>query len=70
MSLLVVPIFVVSLALGVETWTWRIAFAIATIVAFRMMGPAWVAVPVVLIIGIGLKNSLDNLKGSSMPPIR
>ena len=69
MSLLVIPIFVVSIALGVDTWRWRIILVAATGLAFWFMGPAWVAVPVTFIIGIGFKNSLDGLRGSSMPKI-
>jgi hypothetical protein len=69
MSLLVLPIFVTSLALGVDTWRWRIIFAVATLLSMRFLGPAWVAVPVTLIVGIAFKNSLDGMRGSSMPRI-
>jgi len=66
MGLLVLPIFAVFIATGVESWRWRIIFSLSVLIALKFLGPAWVAVPVALIIGIAFRNSLDNIRGSSV----
>ena len=63
---LVIPLFIMALIMGVQTWLWRIVFAACAVVAWTFMGPAWVAVPVALIIGIALKNSLYRITGSKV----
>jgi len=64
--LLVIPLFIMALIMGVDSWLWRVVFAAAALVAWRFLGPAWVAVPVALILGIALKNSLYRITGSKV----
>jgi len=63
---LVVPMFIIALLMGVQTWLWRIVFSALVLLAWRFLGPAWVAVPVALIIAIALKNSLYKIGGSKV----
>ena len=63
---LVIPLFIMALIMGVDSWVWRFVFAAAVVAAWRFLGPAWVAVPVVLIIGIWLKNRLYRVTGSKV----
>jgi hypothetical protein len=63
---LVIPLFIISLIMGVESWLWRVVFAAAAVVAWRFLGPAWIAVPVALIIGIWLKHRLYRVSGSKV----
>ena len=63
---LVIPLFITALIMGVDSWVWRIVFAAVVLVAWRFLGPAWVAVPVALIIGIWLKHRLYRVTGSKV----
>ncbi len=63
---LVIPLFIMALLMGVESWLWRVVFAALVVVAWRFLGPAWIAVPVALILGIGLKNRLYRITGSKV----
>lgn len=63
---LVIPLFIMALIMGVQSWLWRVVFAALVLVAWRFLGPAWIAVPVALILGIGLKNSLYRITGSKV----
>ncbi|HVH66398.1 MAG TPA: hypothetical protein VM716_00875 [Gemmatimonadales bacterium] len=63
---IVVPLFIVALALGVQSWLWRILFAALALVAWRFLGPAWIAVPVFLTIGIWLRDRLYRITGSKV----
>ncbi len=63
---LVIPLFIMALLMGVESWLWRVVFAALVVVARRFLGPAWIAVPVALILGIGLKNRLYRITGSKV----
>jgi hypothetical protein len=63
---LVIPLFIMALIMGVQSWLWRVVFAACALAAWRFLGPAWIAVPVILIIGIWLKNSLYRITGSKV----
>ncbi len=63
---LVIPLFIMALIMGVETWVWRVVFAAVAVVAWRFLGPAWIAVPVSLTIGIWLKHRLYRVTGSKV----
>jgi hypothetical protein len=63
---LVIPLFIVALIMGVQSWLWRVVFAGLVLLAWRFLGPAWLAVPVGLIIGIWLKNRLYRVTGSKV----
>jgi len=63
---LVIPLFIMALIMGVQSWLWRIVFATFVLVAWLFLGPAWIAVPVALILGIGLKNRLYRITGSKV----
>ena len=63
---LVIPLFIFALIMGVESWVWRVVFAAMALAAWRFLGPAWVAVPVALIIGIWLKHRLYRVTGSKV----
>ena len=63
---LVIPLFIMALLMGVQTWLWRVVFVAFVLAAWRFLGPAWVAVPVALIIGIWLKHSLYRITGSKV----
>jgi len=63
---LVIPLFIMALVMGVESWFWRVVFAAVALVAWRFLGPAWIAVPVSLIIGIWLKHRLYRVTGSEI----
>ncbi len=63
---LVIPLFIMALIMGVESWLWRAVFAAVVLVAWRFLGPAWVAVPVALILGIWLKHRLYRVTGSKV----
>ncbi len=63
---LVIPLFIVSLFMGVQSWLWRVVFAALVVAAWRFLGPAWVAVPVAFIIGIWLKDRLYRITGSKV----
>ena len=65
-AFLVIPLFIMALVIGVDRWLWRIVFAAAVVLAWRFLGPAWIAVPVILLIGIWLKNSLYRVTGSKV----
>ena len=62
----VIPLFVMALIMGVESWWWRAVFAALVLVGWRFLGPAWVVVPVALIIGIWLKHRLYRVTGSKV----
>ena len=64
--ILVIPLFIISLIMGVESWLWRVVFAAAAVAAWRFLGPAWIAVPVALIIGIWLRHRLYRVTGSKV----
>lgn len=63
---LVIPLFIMALIMGVESWVWRGVFAALALVAWRFLGPAWVAVPVAFIIGIWFKHRLYRVTGSKV----
>ena len=63
---LVIPLFIMALVMGVESWFWRVVFAAVALVAWRFLGPAWIAAPVSLIIGIWLKHRLYRVTGSKV----
>jgi len=63
---LVIPLFIMALIMGVQSWLWRAVFATVVLVAWLFLGPAWIAVPVALILGIGLKNRLYRITGSKV----
>jgi len=63
---LVIPLFIMALIMGVQSWLWRAVFATGVLVAWLFLGPAWIAVPVALILGIGLKNRLYRITGSKV----
>jgi len=63
---LVIPLFIMALIMGLESWLWRAVFAAVVLAAWRFLGPAWVAVPVALIIGIWLKHRLYRVTGSKV----
>lgn len=63
---LVVPLFILALVMGVQTWLWRIVFSVLVLLAWSFLGPAWIAVPVALTLGIALRNSLYKIGGSKV----
>ncbi len=63
---LVIPLFIMALVMGVESWVWRVVFAAVALVAWRFLGPAWIGVPVSLTIGIWLKHRLYRVTGSKV----
>jgi hypothetical protein len=63
---LVIPLFIMALIMGVESWVWRVVFAAVALAAWRFLGPAWIAVPVSLTIGIWLKHRLYRVTGSKV----
>ena len=66
MWLLILPILIVALFTGVESWMWRGILLAVVLVALKFLGPAWIAVAVALIIGIAIKNSLSKIGGSKI----
>jgi hypothetical protein len=63
---LVIPLFIIALALGVQSWLWRIAFVALAVAAWGFLGPAWIAVPAILTVGIWLRNRLYRITGSKI----
>ena len=63
---LVIPLFIMALILGVQSWLWRVMFVGLVVAAWRFLGPAWIAVPVALTIGIWLRSRLYGITGSKM----
>jgi hypothetical protein len=57
----ILPILAIALLTGVESWLWKGILAAAVLLSWRFLGPAWIAIAVVLIIGIGVKNSLPRV---------
>ncbi len=61
MVFFILPILAIALLTGVESWLWKGILAAAVLLAWQFLGPAWIAIAVVLIIGIGVKNSLPRV---------
>ena len=53
--------FIVLLFTQVDTWLMRLVLAGVVVAAFFYLGPAWVAVPAVLVVGLLLKSMLPNI---------
>ena len=53
--------FIVLLFTQVDTWFMRLVLAGVVVAAFFYLGPAWVAVPAVLVVGLLLKSMLPNI---------
>ena len=63
---IILPIFIVAVLVGVESWLWKIVLLAVVFTSWEFLGPAWIAVPVILIIGIAFKNSLSKIGGSKL----
>ena len=63
---IVLPIFIIAVLLGVESWVWKIVLLAIVIASWKFLGPAWIAVPVILIIGIAFKNSFSKIGGPKL----
>lgn len=66
MLLIVLPIFIVALLLGVDSWLWKGIFMAAVGCTWYFWGPLWITLAVVLTIGIAVKNSLYRITGSKI----
>ena len=63
---LVLPIFVIAVLMGVQSWVWKIVLIAVVLLSWKFLGPAWIAVAVALIIGIAIKGSLEKFSGSKV----
>jgi hypothetical protein len=47
--------------MGLTSWLWRVIWTGASVAAWFFLGPAWIAVPAIAIIGIAIKNSMPRV---------
>ncbi len=53
--------FIVLLFTQVDTWFVRLVLAGLVVAAFIYLGPAWVAVPAVIVVALLLKSMMPNI---------
>lgn len=64
--ILVLPILVVVIFTGVETWSWRVILLSAVAVCLMWSGLAGLILSVLIIIGVAFRNTLYGVTGSPM----
>ncbi len=64
--ILVLPILLVVIFTGVETWAWRVILLGAVAVCLVWSGLAGLILSVLIIIGVAFRNTLYGVTGSPM----
>lgn len=57
-SLIVLPIFLVAVLTGVQSWLWKSIIIVTVGITWYLWGPVSIAIAVAFILGIAVKNSL------------
>jgi len=66
MIFIIGPVFIIAVLMGVESWLWKVVIFAITAASWYFFGPAYIAVVVLFIIGIAIKNSLSKISGSKI----